>query len=486
MAETVYLAPGDEIASIKEKLNRAKGNPVVLIAPRSVKCLKNPLALKLVKRHAEYLGKDLVLVAPSRTVRYLAQYHGMPVCSSLTQVRRWKPKDGAHSGVGTSNIPLDKRGSRVGSAGLAGGFLALIALFLPFTVGYFVVPSATVNLYAATQNLSENVSISASTDAKVVDYQAAIIPGRVVEAHLEVTDQTDIAGKKAVPDASATGQVTFMNRGDGKVTVPKGTQLAARNGIKFRTMDEATLPAAKGSNIRVAIIADQPGKGGNVEKWAIDQVLDQQLASQASVVNENPTQGGTDKEVGAVTAQDRSRLETQALAKAKNEMFQKLLSTKKASESIYPQSISVQVVDTQFDRRVGEETKTLSLKLLVKGTAVAFEARDVNEVTTKTITQKVPNGMKIDAGGINIKPLGAEKWTDRVVSFYVQADARAVTAADEDQIKREIAGMSRDAAERYIADTLVLADDPEVRIEPGWTGTVPRFIWRIKVNQRTP
>ncbi|MBI2863570.1 MAG: hypothetical protein HYX94_03305 [Chloroflexi bacterium] len=486
MAETVYLAPGDEIASIKAKVDRAKGNPVVVIAPRSVKALRNPLALRLLKRHGEFLGKDILLVASSRLVRQLARYHGLPTYSSLTQVRRWKPKRKRQVHSATALTPFEKQRSRIGLTGVVVSFFVLGIIALPFVVGYLVMPSATITLIAATKPVSETVAIVASTDVKAIDPEARTIPGRVVEALVEMADQIDIAGKKPVPDAVATGQVTFMNKVGAKATIPKGALLATKSGVRFRTGDEAALPAAQWSSVRVGIIADQAGKAGNVERLAIEQVIDPQLAAQVAVVNENPTQGGTDKEVGAVTTQDRDRLEAQALAKAKDEALQKLMTTKHPTESIYRETINTQLVDKQFDRAVGDEAKTVAVKLVVKATGLAFEAKDLNEVMAKQVAKKLPSGMAVSADGLKVKPLGADKWSDKMVSFYAQADALAITDLNEDQIKAQIAGKSREEAERYIAENVALAGLPDVKIEPGWTKDLPRFGWRTKINLRVP
>ncbi|MDO8673289.1 MAG: baseplate J/gp47 family protein [Dehalococcoidia bacterium] len=483
MAFTVYLSPSDEVASIKAKMEKATDNPVVVVAPKSVKALRDPLALKLLQRHARFLGKDLVLVASDRIVRHLAGYHGLASFSSVTQVRRWHPSDKPQGR--TNGSPFLQQRSGVGLSGFGIGLFVLLVVVLPLIAGYFLIPSATINLSAVSTRLSETAAITVSTDTKSVDPDSRTIPGRIVETQLEFTDQTDIAGKKPMPDAVATGQVTFMNKVGPKVTVPKGAILSTKSGVRFRTGDEAILPATQWSSVRVGIIADQPGKVGNVDKLAIELVVDSLLANQIAVVNENPTQGGTDKEVGAVTTQDRDRLETQALAKAKNALWQKLMETKKPSESIYRETLTTQLIDKQFDRGLGEEAKTISVKLVVRGTGLAFEAGALNELMTRLIDKKIPVGMKVK-DGLKVKPLGIEKWSERTVLFAAQADATAVTDLNEEQVKSQIAGKSKEEAEQYLINNLVLAGVPELRIEPDWISSIPRFGWRTKINLRVP
>ena len=60
--ETIYVDVDDEITSIIDKVQVAKGKVIALVLPKRAPVLQSIVNMKLLKRTADNAGKNLVLV----------------------------------------------------------------------------------------------------------------------------------------------------------------------------------------------------------------------------------------------------------------------------------------------------------------------------------------------------------------------------------------------------------------------------------------
>ena len=77
--QVIHLNPGDEIATIRDKIQWAGAPRVVLYVPRRNKALRDKMNLKLVQRTAIDNAMQIALVARHPDTVRLAQEIGLPV-----------------------------------------------------------------------------------------------------------------------------------------------------------------------------------------------------------------------------------------------------------------------------------------------------------------------------------------------------------------------------------------------------------------------
>lgn len=112
--------------------------------------------------------------------------------------------------------------------------------------------------------------------------------------YLDYHGQT--VGVSRLPATKATGTITFS--GLPGTVIPIGTIVSTvaneeSPSVQFVTLEEGTIDET--GNIEVAIEAIEPGTSGNVPAGAI-QVLGTPISGIESIINANPTTGGTDEE----------------------------------------------------------------------------------------------------------------------------------------------------------------------------------------------
>ncbi len=79
MDEILYLEPDEEITSVIDKLKKANADSVGLVIPRSATLVHSIVNLKLLKKEAESLNKDIALVMTDRIGKNIASQVGIPV-----------------------------------------------------------------------------------------------------------------------------------------------------------------------------------------------------------------------------------------------------------------------------------------------------------------------------------------------------------------------------------------------------------------------
>ncbi len=77
--DTIYLDNDEEITSVVDKLKKTDYSAIDLVIPKEALILQSVVNLKLLKRQAESLGKEITLVTQDKVGRKLAEQIGIPV-----------------------------------------------------------------------------------------------------------------------------------------------------------------------------------------------------------------------------------------------------------------------------------------------------------------------------------------------------------------------------------------------------------------------
>lgn len=90
MNEIIYLEPDSEITSVIDRIKKAESDSVVLVIPRGATLAQSIVNLKLLKKTAEGIGKEISLVTNDRISRNLGSQIGITVYSRVSEAGRTK------------------------------------------------------------------------------------------------------------------------------------------------------------------------------------------------------------------------------------------------------------------------------------------------------------------------------------------------------------------------------------------------------------
>ncbi len=531
-AQVIYLDPDDDAAVVRDRLEWAEAERVLLVLPSRNRALRSLVSLKLIARYASSTGRVAALVTPDLRVSELAAEIGLTTFRSIEHARRaqWVQSTGEASqpvssgelvtaydevtepdkvpGVSLPERPprkivrpkwlpvfrIKSRRRLSPSQMLVQrllsilGFLFLLAI-LSAMIGVVVLllyPEGSVQLRPRRTPVQTELILRADPQTERINYQTLDIPARLAQVELRDVGVIAPSGASALPTERASGAVTFINRTFQEVTVPISTTVSTSRGlnVRFTTNLTVTVPAAVNATAVVAITAVDPGPIGNVAAGQINRIENPILARQLAVINELPTSGGAVKQAGVVTREDKDRLWSIVLQKMYQEGYNRLKGELAEQEFLPPESVIVLPLEGIFTPSLdGEQADQLSLDMhaVVRGTVIATQ--HANQLGLAALQAEMPKGHKLDPRSLRFE-IGQvlSVADDRSVTFTMRASGEAIAQIDTDQVASIVRGLPLDQAQQLLAQQFPLAEPPLVSVKPNWLGRLPWLPFRIRIN----
>ncbi len=485
--QVIYLEADDDFATIRRRLAAAQARKVILVIPPNCRGLKNRMHLRLLERLMDEFPIRVALVTRDRTLGRSAQELGFPTFPSVEKAQRsrWPPRrpplksplpaKGRRPPARPTKVAM-QRGEAVLFFGFLGGvFLILLAGF------WLLVPSATVTLKPLTYPLEETLTVRADPNLEEIDYMNLVLPATIKEVEIMGSEQIACTAKKDVPDGYAQGEVIFISKTSEATTVISGTVVTTSAGtsIRFRTLEDVTLPPVRGGQARVMIEALEPGPNGNVSAWTINRV-EGTIALQVNVINDFPTQGGTMKQVSYVTNEDKEQVKDMLMRRLRQEGYNSLVSRLEGAY-LPPESVELIVLTETFDKFVEEvaDSLTLDMRVLARGIAIAEE--DTRRLALAALESSMSEGFQLLSKEIGFSPGGVTEADGERVVFQITVRGRMMMRIDEGEIKEHLTGKSVADAVVYLGRRLELAEEPSVEVLPGWWPRLPLIPFRISL-----
>ncbi len=495
LRETIRLGERDSVAVARSKLEAATFHRVALVVPAGCQALRDRVSMALIRRQAEALALDLVLVTPSDELADLARQAGLRVSSSEAGAQRMRrvraqavpiahpaPLPSRHVGQGgegqtvsSINIGL---GSKAQMAAVAAAGAVLLLCFLAMVI---ILPSATVVL--------EPVGASATAEVDVVASAAAPqggdwVPARVVEIELMDVEASQTTGRQSAPDQRATGEVVFANKSTEAITVTKGTivRTTAAEPVRFYTLLDVAVPAGYGAVARVPIMAFEPGPAGNVDALTI-RAVEGEIGLQVDVLNDEPTRGGSDKRVNIVTAEDCDRVRAQLLQRMQQDAYNALVGQLAPGEWVPPDGLDLAIVDEIFDARPAEPADTLNLTMTVRVAGLAVDGQATRDLIVQRLEAQEGGGRVVNKATLQVdQPVGGVEVLGQTIHFRARGSAILVEPIDRHAVGTHLAGQPLRAATEWLSGRFDLREAPEVRISPAWWPRMPWLSGRIRIE----
>jgi hypothetical protein len=537
MEQILKLEKTDDITAIRSRIDFAFPPPPVsavptagklekrrllLLVPYKNEALQSLVNMKLLARVVKTKAVEMAIVSGHPAVRDYAKEAGVKAFGNLSSARRagWiTPKAPVTSPDETSppvapvaeegqadaqKISPTKKGEdkrikkkkfivvqgsgRVGLFQQFGALLLLVILALALVVGVIaLLPEATVTLTPVAQPVEAKLVVKADPDVESLDFQSLTFPARSVQVELELSDEIETVETELAPSGKAEGMVTFINRTEDEQTIPISTTLSTSVGeqIKFIIVETATIPAGIGATASISATAVEPGPKGNVRAAQINSFEEPSYALLARVVNEEPFTGGTMEPTKVVVQADKERLQAHLRQKIQQEGLRQLEESLSEQEFIAPESLQVIVLDVTYREFSGDFSDTFGgeMQAVVRGTVVG--GYNANRLALAALEAQVPPGFELDVEGLYFAAGEILDVQDRVVTFRVFANGRAVPVIDTHQVADQIAWLPIGEAQAQLSQAYELAAVPGIELKPDWLvewlGRLPFMPLRINV-----
>jgi len=507
LRETVLLGEGDSIHVVRQKLEQLQSRQVAVVVPTGHPAVRTELDLILLRRSAEALALDMVLVTDDHALASLARSLGLRTASSHGLLgKRAKLVYRATAGaqprpVGQQRPPDVPRmqGRRVARGeepllsrltwrtvaqhaallAIAGAALLVVLFGLALAM-----PSATVMLAPKGEKASVTRELVASTTVQKADSEKGQVPAHQVQTEIIGIEQGQTTGKRSAPDKHATGDVVLVNKTTSEVVVPKGTVVRTTDGatVKFYTLLDVKVPGAYGATARVPVEAAEAGPIGNVEALTI-RVVEGAPGYQVEVLNDRPIQGGNEKRVSIVASEDQNRLRASLVQKLQQKAYEELVARLAPGDWIPADSLDVAIADESFDKKVGDEADKLQLTMKVRVTGLVVDGQATRELLSRALASTSNGALVVNEATLAVQqPVGAVQVQGDTVRFRASASATLVPAINLKAVSSRIAGKDPATAAQLLAEECELSTPPRIEISPSWWHRLPWMPARIRVQ----
>ncbi len=371
---------------------------------------------------------------------------------------------------------------------------ALVALaVLAGGVGaYLLLPSADVTIRARAEQIGP-VSLEIRADPEVTEPNAAasVVPAERLTFEVAVSDTFAATGER-VEESAASGSVTFSNLNTGGSTaIPAGAVVSTEGGIRFRTTQAVTLPAAQlilGEPIRVepataevGVTATESGPEGNVPANAITIVPEGQDPTLVKVNNPSGTSGGVSERFPRVRRADVDAALAELTTRLDEEFAAMLADPNRVPEGMTVFADTAVLGEpqptTNPDGLVDQEIAEFELGLAATGTAIAVDARPVESIAVTHITSRVEDGYRLVDGSVDVAP-GEPRVERGTVIYPVSATAAQIRTVDGDALREQIKGKPVDEARAFLAAYGTV----DLRVWPDWVNSIPTLDSRVSLR----
>lgn len=502
--QVIYLDQDEDIVSIRDRLDWAKEQQVVLVLPDTADLLTEYLDLAMLRRHADALRLEVGLVTADGWVAGQAEALGFPTFLSVRAARQnqqgwWRGRRRPERvGKPTHLDRADRRevkrrlSSRPAWQRWLLRYAAIVLFFLTlatlFVAAAYAIPGATVTLKPEVRPLLVSREIVADPNLEAVDFDQAAVPGRLLLATQEWRADVATSGTIEVPDAPARGTVVFVNRLEQPVNVPAGTRVSTTAGTRviFQTLDPVEVPGVVGGTAEVDVVAIQPGPGGNVEANLVNRV-EGSLSLQLQVRNLEPVTGGGVRLSPAVTESDQERLRAQVLQQLQVLALAEMEGQLAGQEFLARDSLQVvSVLHETFSHFPGEQTDRLALEIRAELQATAVDETQATGLVYEKLAAAVRPGFELVPGSLQFHS-GEVMAVDSEgrVTFEMIGEGQMAAQLNAETPIEEVAGQKTEVALAYLYRELPLREYPRVSVWPNWFGRMPYLPVRIEARVET-
>lgn len=474
----VTLDPADDAPGACDRIEWANADRVALVMPTGMRWRE--LDFAHVRRAARDCGVEVAVVHPDREQRMAAREVGLVAFASVNDAinRQWLPDERIEPIRRLAPprrfapdslqrfFPSRNRSLMVGRA-----IVSLMTLTVMAAAGLILLPRAKVTLTASSQSISAIVPVTLDTRADRVNLAARTIPATRIAVIVEGQMRTKATGKKSIPSAKARGWVTFTNLLATPFVVPRSTVVrttATGAPARFVTLKDVEVPP--GGRAEVEIEAIEAGPNSNVAAGQINQV-EGVPALAVTVFNANPTGGGGNVILPAVTEEDYRRLSRALRDELLRQAAAKVQQQREVVNGgliVLPETLFIaEQQDETFDRFVTEQADSVTLNMRLQVVGLAVSPRDLETVAREALRLKTPEDFEL---------LSAEAWRGEVAEegtgnetlLFIEARGLAGAAIDENAVRRLVRGKTPADAQAALLQNFVLKRNPRIEVGPDW------------------
>lgn len=327
--------------------------------------------------------------------------------------------------------------------------IVLIAILLLAAAAAFAAKETLTNVVVTVKVNGKELEKDFQIEASVSQATADTLKAELLATTAEDSAKTIATGKKKIGQF-AKGDVIVFNWTTSPIALQKDTALITKSGVKFKLDSDITVASRSASTpgqAQTQLIAADFGNNGNIPAGNdfTFQTYDELLYSAR---NDTTFSGGDEKEITVASQEDLDKLEKN-LSDTLTQKAKEDLKSKSENRVIYDDAQTIKVIRKEFNKKAGEETNAVNLRLGIEASALVYNEADLKNLLAQKFADQTEQGYELKGENINLEETSVKRQKDKL-TITGHLKARLVPKINEDDFASKIAGKSTKQAREII------------------------------------
>ena len=358
-------------------------------------------------------------------------------------------------------------------------FITGIAVFVLLLVGLFAawwfIPKADITLIIASKKLEDNIKIDIDTNSSKVSVSDKTIPGNLVTEEDTGERTKSTTGTKLVGER-AKGTVKILNGTENDINLAAGTAITSSGGLKYSIVSAVSIVAAVSTtepgSATAEVVASDIGDGFNLagdEKFKVSNYP----KADVEAVSTSAFTGGSSREINAVSKEDQEALEEELLSELTDKVKTKLQNKLPSDKYLADGSVMVDVKNSTFSAKVGDEATTLKLTMDVEASALTIDKKTFFDFAKELLKERVPSGYVLKDEQIGAK-FEVDSEDEGVYVMDTILEANLLPDVNTEELAKKIKGRTKQSATEYFS-TIPGFRNANIRISVSFPDKIQRL-----------
>ncbi len=518
--ETIYLTEDDNESAVVEKIKNSPAREIILVAFSEASPLLSVVNLKLLKKFAAGLGKELVISTNNEAIKILAQNAEIKIKILPDKTNTFK--NFFAKGTGSGLKPVDsiifggEKKFQPASPSLGGeeeglrerpgqfrvsganknifwAFIAAAALVAGGAL-FFLLPTAKITVSPRIEPINIGIDFILNKNISSAEISSKQIPATVITGETEKSREFNATGSKKV-ESRATGIITVYNEwSSSSQSLVSGTRFLSNSGKLFKTNKTIAVPGFTREDgkdipgsIEVPVTAWGLGPDYNIpaDDFSLPGLSGSPKYGKIYAKSFAPTAGGASGLTTVVASSDLQKAKEFLESEIKQEISAQLLEKKPADLVLLDKTMSFIDEDFSASAKIDQPANKFEASLKMAGVAFLFNPKDIQSIIDDIIKNgsnaagEEKSGLvilnpKIDYGDVSV--LGPDK-----IKIGLRYQANSYKPIDEQDLKSALSGKTAEQINSYLKNKSSELSKIEVSFWPLWVKRVPLIDKNISI-----
>ncbi len=366
-------------------------------------------------------------------------------------------------------------GSAKQKIAIVGAVLLIIVLVLSATV----FSSADVNVKVSQSSVSLKEKITARESATAIDKANLLIPMSRI-SKTDSRSETAEATGEADGGTKATGSVKVLNASDAPVSLEAGTVIVSVNtDLEYKLRKAVTIIGNGTLSGDVPIEAASFGEKYNLTSGKKDFTLKGKKIDGISISSYTGVSGGKTEKVSVVSQENYDNLKNELTNVLKASLKSDVEGLLSDAEIQLSENVIYSEPKISANKKVGDESESFDMTVEMSAHIPVVAVADLKEIALELSRRNLGDDGSFDVKKMENPTVTNVELEGGEARFDIVSKADISGKVTEDDIRRQVLGLSTDDAEKQL-ESLESVEDASLNFSPGF---LPGFLRRIPQDE---